>query len=130
MGFCYIEGGRYVKKILKSLDYMIIIISILLFGIGIVALYSANGGVNGDTSEVTKQIVWFLVGIAGMIVVLMIDYDLLGKLWIPIYILTILSLIAVLFTPPINGATSWFQFGGVSIQPGEIAKIALIIGLR
>lgn len=130
MGFCYIEGGRYVKKILKSLDYMIIIISILLFGIGIVALYSANGGVNGDTSEVTKQIVWFLVGIAGMIVVLMIDYDLLGKLWIPIYILTILSLIAVLFTPPINGATSWFQFGGVSIQPGEIAKITLIIGLR
>ena len=130
MGFCYIEGGRYVKKILKSLDYMIIIISILLFGIGIVALYSANGGVNGDTSEVTKQIVWFLVGIAGMIVVLMIDYDLLGKLWIPIYILTILSLIAVLFTPPITGATSWFQFGGVSIQPGEIAKITLIIGLR
>ena len=130
MGFCYIEGGRYVKKILKSLDYMIIIISILLFGIGIVALYSANGGVNGDTSEVTKQLVWFLVGIAGMIVVLMIDYDLLGKLWIPIYILTILSLIAVLFTPPINGATSWFQFGGVSIQPGEIAKITLIIGLR
>ena len=130
MGFCYIEGGRYVKKILKSLDYMIIIISILLFGIGIVALYSANGGVNGDTSEVTKQIVCFLVGIARMIVVLMIDYDLLGKLWIPIYILTILSLIAVLFTPPINGATSWFQFGGVSIQPGEIAKITLIIGLR
>ena len=130
MGFCYIEGGRYVKKILKSLDYMIIIISILLFGIGIIALYSANGGVDGDTSEVTKQIVWFLVGIAGMVVVLMIDYDLLGKLWIPIYILTILSLIAVLFTPPINGATSWFQFGGVSIQPGEIAKITLIIGLR
>lgn len=130
MGFCYIEGGRYLKKILKSLDYMIIIISILLFGIGIIALYSANGGVDGDTSEVTKQIVWFLVGIAGMVVVLMIDYDLLGKLWIPIYILTILSLITVLFTPPINGATSWFQFGGVSIQPGEIAKITLIIGLR
>lgn len=130
MGFCYIEGGRYLKKILKSLDYMIIIISILLFGIGIIALYSANGGVDGDTSEVTKQIVWFLVGIAGMVVVLMIDYDLLGKLWIPIYILTILSLIAVLFTSPINGATSWFQFGGVSIQPGEIAKITLIIGLR
>ena len=102
-----------MKKILKSLDYMIIIISILLFGIGIIALYSANGGVDGDTSEVTKQIVWFLVGIAGMVVVLMIDYDLLGKLWIPI-----------------NGATSWFQFGGVSIQPGEIAKITLIIGLR
>lgn len=48
-----------MKKILKSLDYMIIIISLALFTIGIVALYSANGGVNGDTSEVTKQLIWF-----------------------------------------------------------------------
>ena len=52
-----------------------------------------------------------------------------GKLWIPIYILTILSLVGVLFTTPIYGATSWFQFGSVSIQPGEIAKITLILGL-
>ena len=52
-----------------------------------------------------------------------------GKLWIPIYILTILSLIAVLFTDPINGASSWFSIGPASIQPGEIAKITLILGL-
>lgn len=53
-----------------------------------------------------------------------------GKLWIPIYVITILSLVAVLFTTPINGATSWFQIGSVSIQPSEIAKITLILGLR
>ncbi len=53
-----------------------------------------------------------------------------GKLWIPIYIITLISLIAVLFTEPVNGATSWFNFGKVSIQPSEIAKITLIIGLR
>lgn len=37
-----------------------------------------------------------------MIVVLFIDYDLLGKLWIPTYILTVIALVAVLFTKPIN----------------------------
>ena len=68
-----------VKKILKTVDYMMIIISILLFGIGIIALYSANGGVNGDTSEVTKQLIWFSVGILGMFIILFIDYDLLRK---------------------------------------------------
>ena len=52
-----------------------------------------------------------------------------GKLWIPIYVLTLLSLVAVLFTTPIYGARSWFQFGSVNIQPGEIAKITLILGL-
>ena len=52
-----------------------------------------------------------------------------GKLWMPIYILTLLSLVGVLFTTPIYGARSWYQFGSVSIQPGEIAKITLILGL-
>lgn len=82
MGFSIIQRRRDIKKmkkLLKSVDYMIILISIVLFGIGIVALYSANGGVNGDTSEVTKQLVWFGVGIVGMIIVLLIDYDLLRK---------------------------------------------------
>ena len=67
------------KKIFKSIDYGIIIIALMLFGIGITALYSANGGVNGDTEEVTKQLVWFAVGIVCMIIVLFIDYDLLRK---------------------------------------------------
>ena len=59
---------------------MLIIISILLFGIGIIALYSANGGVNGDTSEVSKQFIWFGIGVLSMIVVLFIDYDILRKI--------------------------------------------------
>ena len=30
---------------------------------------------------------------------------------------------------PMN-ATSWFNFGNISLQPSEFAKIALILGLR
>ncbi len=66
-----------LKKFLKSIDYMIIVIALILFGIGITALYSANGGVNGDISEVTKQLIWFGVGFAGMFIVFLIDYDFL-----------------------------------------------------
>ena len=47
----------------------------------------------------------------------------------PLYILTVLALIAVLFTTPINGATSWFKIGPISIQPSELGKITLILGL-
>lgn len=119
-----------LKKVFKSIDYSVIIIAIILFAVGIIALYSANGGVNGNMEEVTKQLIWFAAGIISMILITIIDYELLGKFWILIYIVTILSLIAVLFTNPINGATSWFNIGSMSIQPGEIAKITLIIGLR
>ncbi len=52
-----------------------------------------------------------------------------GKLWVPLYIITVLALIAVLFTNPINGATSWFKIGPISIQPSEPGKITLILGL-
>ena len=117
-----------IKKILKKMDYVLIAIVVLLFLIGIVALYSANGGINGDTGEVTKQIIWFVVGILGAFAIITIDYNTIGKLWLPLYIIILLLLVGVLFTKPINGATSWFTFGGISIQPSEFAKIVLILG--
>lgn len=117
-----------IKKILKKMDYVLIAIVVLLFLIGIVALYSANGGINGDTGEVTKQIIWFAVGILGAFAIIAIDYNTIGKLWAPLYAIILLLLVGVLFTKPINGATSWFTFGGISIQPSEFAKIVLILG--
>ena len=118
-----------IKKILKSIDYSLIIIALILFGIGIIALHSANGGVNGNMEEVTKQLIWFGIGLVCMFIMMIIDYEIYKKIWIPIYLLTVVSLILVLFTKPIYGARSWFTFNGVSIQPGEIAKITLIVGI-
>ena len=117
-----------IKKLLKKMDYALIVIVCLLFLIGIVALYSPNGGIDGDTSEVTKQIIWFSIGVFGAICIIIVDYNIIGKLWIPLYIIILLLLIGVLFTTPINGATSWFNFGNVSLQPSEFAKIVLILG--
>lgn len=118
------------KKIFKSLDYSVLIICIILFSIGLVALFSANGGFEGDFAETQKQLIWFSIGFVTMIAIIFIDYEVIGKLWIPLFIVTTISLIAVLFTEPINGATSWFNFGNVSLQPSEFAKITLILGLR
>ena len=96
---------------------------------GLVALYSANGGVNGDIGETQKQVMWFFIGFAVMCVVVILDYEVLGKLWKFLFAISTLLLVGVLFTEPINGATSWFNFGGVSLQPSEFSKIALILGL-
>ena len=114
-----------LKKIFKSLDYSVLIICIILFAIGLVALFSANGGFEGDFAETQKQLIWFGIGFVTMIVIILLDYEIIGKLWIPLFIVTTVSLIAVLFTEPINGATSWFNFGSVSLQPSEFAKISL-----
>lgn len=88
------------------------------------------GGIDGNIDDTIKQIIWFFVGVVCMVIMTFIDYDILGKFWLPIYIILLLSLIGVLFTEPINGATSWYNFGGVSLQPSEFAKLGVIIGIR
>lgn len=93
------------------------------------ALFSANGGMDGDIGETKKQVMWFLIGFAVMCVVVILDYEVLGKLWKFLFAISTLLLVGVLFTTPINGATSWFNFGGISLQPSEFSKIALILGL-
>ena len=65
-----------------------------------------------------------------MIVVICIDYDLIAKVSPIFYGIFIILLIAVLFTPVVNGATSWFKITeGIQIQPSEFAKIFVIIFL-
>lgn len=58
-----------------------------------------------------------------------IDYNLLLKASPVLYGLAIILLIAVLFTKPVNGATSWFNIGAFSLQPGEFSKVAVILFL-
>ncbi len=73
------------KKILKSLDYSVLIICVILFSIGLVALFSANGGLEGDFAETQKQLIWFLVGFVLMVIIIFVDYEIIGKLWLPVF---------------------------------------------
>lgn len=103
MCFAYfVLGGIKIKKFLKSIDYSILLIVMILFAIGLIALFSANGGIEGDGDEAMKQLSWFGVGFVIMLVLMSIDYEVWGRLWIPLYVLMLLALFLVLFTKPIN----------------------------
>ena len=115
------------KRELKNIEWSILIIAIILSVIGLVALFSATQ--ESEHEDFYKQCIWLGVSLAVMIVVMLVDYDLLVKFSPFLYGLFIILLIAVLFTAPINGATSWFDIGGFSFQPGEFAKIFVILFL-
>ena len=115
------------KKIFKNMDYGILICTIILLAIGLVALFSATQSSGG--SEFRKQIIWICVSIPIMIVLIFIDYETISKISPILYGITILALVVVLFMKSINGATSWFNIGPVSVQPSEFAKIVVIIFL-
>ena len=113
------------KKMFKNFEWGILICTIILLAIGLVALFSATQ--NSDYEEFKKQIMWIGISIPIMAVVIFVDYEVLAKVSPVIYGLSLISLIAVLFTEPINGATSWFNIGQFSFQPAEFAKIAVIL---
>ena len=115
------------RKILKNVEWGILVCTILLVIIGLVALTSATR--NSDYDELQRQIIWLVISIPVMIVIIFIDYDLIAKISPILYGVIIIALIAVFFTEPINGATSWFNIGSVSIQPAEFAKIICILML-
>ena len=64
-----------------------------------------------------------------MVIAMLINYETLVKLSPFFYGIFIILLIAVLFTKPVNGATSWFDIGSFSFQPSEFAKIVTILFL-
>lgn len=115
------------RKILKNIEWGILICTIILVIIGLVALTSATQ--NSDYGELKRQIMWVLISIPIMIIILFIDYDFIARISPILYGIIIALLIGVLFTEPINGATSWFNIGSFSLQPAEFAKIICILVL-
>jgi len=115
------------RKILKNIEWGILICTLLLVTIGLVALASATK--NSNYEELKKQILWLTISIPVLIVVIFIDYDIITRISPVLYGIILILLIGVLFTSAINGATSWFNIGPISFQPAEFAKIIVILFL-
>lgn len=115
------------KRELKNMEWGLLIVAIILSIIGLIALFSATQETGYD--EFKKQIVWLIISIIIMVIVMLVNYEMLVKLSPIFYGIFILLLIAVLFTKPINGATSWFNIGGFSFQPSEFDKIVVVLFL-
>lgn len=115
------------KRELKNVEWSLLIVAIILCVIGLVALFSATQETEHD--EFNKQIIWLVVSLVIMVITMMIDYQFLVKISPGIYGLFIILLVGVLFTSPVNGARSWFDIGAFSFQPGEFAKVFVILAI-
>src|SRR3954447_20170474 len=117
---------------LKS-DAMLFLATTVLVCLSVVMVYSASAVVAMERFQqpylfLTKQLMWATLGIAVLWIVMRVDYRMYRE---PVFIWSALGivafcLIAVMFSPPINNARRWFGFGGLGIQPSEVAKLAAI----
>ena len=105
----------------------------LLVGMGLVMVYSASAAFAHGSSVLSnpflvKQALAALVGLGLMSLVMHLDYRRLRE---PVVVYALLGgllvlLVGVLTQPELNGTRRWFFLAGFSLQPSELAKLALV----
>lgn len=108
--------------------------TLLLVAASVVMVYSASA-VQAQTKYeaqyhfLLRQLAWAVLGFVLMLGVMRVDYHQLRR---PAVIWTLLAvvgigLLAVFLSAPTNNARRWLSFGGISVQPSELAKLAAVL---
>ena len=120
-----------IKKYLQNLDWWLVGAVCLLSLFGLICIASATRINLGESpANVIKQGVFFLIGIALMVIAANADYEYISQFTIPLYIVNILLLVTVLLVgSESKGATRWIALGPLTIQPSEFAKVIMIFCL-
>jgi cell division protein FtsW len=119
------------------IDFILLIVALALVGVGIVMVYSTSAIMAGERFQdpyyfLKKQALFAGIGFILMIFALFFPYATLKRMAYPIFIVSVVLLVAVLI-PGIGyragGAMRWLKIQSVSFQPSEFAKLGLVIFL-
>lgn len=113
--------------------FLILVFCLLGFGLVMVASASYVSALHkeGDSYHyIKRQLIFAIIGVALMLFITRFDYSVFRR-FIPAYFgISVLLLILVLI-PKVgieaNGARRWLGFGGLTFQPSELAKLAIIM---
>ncbi|MBI2067245.1 MAG: putative lipid II flippase FtsW [Deltaproteobacteria bacterium] len=121
----------------KPFDYTLFLTTLFLVAVGMTMVFSASGILAkerfGDSLHFLKrEVVIVFVGFIGMVVARIIPLTFYARLAYPLLLISIL-LMGLVFVPSLGvrvGETSrWIRLGPITLQPSEMAKIALVIYL-
>ena len=123
------------KSIIYRLDWVLIIVYLLLISFGIANIYSATfsealNGLLDINQPVGKQVFFLIFSLLIGMIILLINSKFFEQFATLGYFVSMLLLIGLfLFGKTVSGATSWYNIGGISLQPSELSKVttALVI---
>ena len=133
------ENGtrRASKRLLPKGDSWILILTALLAGFGVLAVYSASRYTamtqyGDEWYFVKKQLIGFVLGLAAMLFCGKLDYQKFkGKTASIVALIVPIILLALVFVPGLGksnyGATRWIEVAGITLQPSELAKYGLVV---
>ncbi len=115
----------------RKFDFVLAAYLLALIVMGCVAIFTATTTSIGDFTATQnnwwKQIIFSALAIGAILLLLRLPMPIFDLLILPAFVLNILLLILVLFTPAVNGSHRWFSFPGFNFQPSESAKILTIL---
>lgn len=124
----------------QNYDYRLLVTIMVLCCFGLIMVYSSSAYVarlsgQAEWHYVRKEAVFMLIGFAVMFIISIMDYHLFTKITVFVYVLAIVLMVLVDFTPlgvEVNGQKRWINvIPGVrkapTYQPTELVKIALIL---
>lgn len=125
---------RQKDNILVRIDWLMILLYFLLVGIGWMSIYSAAYNDDPSVSVLDlpygRQQIFIGFSIALVVLLMALEAKFYERFASIIYMVSLLSLIGLFaFGKTISGATSWYSFGGFSLQPSEFAKAATALAL-
>jgi rod shape determining protein RodA len=125
--------GDYKRNV--QLDWLTIFSYIALVAIGWINIYSASLSESAqgffDFNQIYfKQLIFIGSSIVLIIFILAIDSKFYERFSSIIYLVSLASLLGLfIFGKNVNGATSWYSFGSIGLQPSEFAKAATALAL-
>ncbi len=122
---------KFDRRLISHFDWVLLLLILALLGAGILAVYSATyNGQQQLSSLAMRQMSWAALGFGCLLVAFAVDYRRLER-WV--YVPYCLSLILLVLVPILGssggGARRWINLGVFSLQPSEVAKLALLLVL-
>lgn len=113
-------------------DIWLLAATLLLAVIGILMIYSATACISAEpldlASTTVRQALFLVVGLAAMVALTLVDYRAYMSLRWPIWIGTLVILVAIEVIGIItHGAQRWIPIGPFQFQPSEFTKLSLIL---
>ena len=125
-----------MKKIIKYIDKPLLIVSLILFILGLIMVFSASNVTAYMSHAVSpynyfmKQGAFLIVGLILSLIMIRFNTKSYGMFSWGLLLISIVALVLVLFFgKETNQAVSWFRVGFISIQPSEFAKVITIVFL-